>query len=99
MGRTMGKDKGLEGQRTGRTKDWKDKGLEGQRTGRTKDWKDKGMEGQWKGDKGMRGQRDKGQGTGGTKDWRTMENGDKGITVGGKGTKDMGQWGQKGIVG
>ena len=41
----------------------------------------------------MRGQR-----TGGTKDWRTMENGDKGI-MRGKGTKDMGQWGQKGIVG
>jgi len=41
--------------------------------------KDKGMEGQWKGDKGMRGQRDKRQRTGGTIDWRTMENGDKGI--------------------
>ena len=28
-----------EGQRTGRTKDWKDKGLEGQRNGRTKEWR------------------------------------------------------------
>jgi len=57
MGRTIGKDKGLEGQRTGRTKDWKDKGMEGQRNG-----------GQWNGDKGMRGQRDEGQRTGGQ--WR-----------------------------
>jgi len=70
---------------------------------RTKDWKDKEMEGQWKGDKGMRGQRDKGQRTGGTKDWRDKgleDNGEWGQRNNGvKGTKDMEQWEQKGIVG
>ena len=45
-GRTEGwKDRGLEGQRAGRTEGWKDRGLEGQRIGRTEGWKDRGLEG------------------------------------------------------
>ena len=54
----MGKDKGMEGQWKG------DKGMRGQRTGGTKDWRDKGLEdnGEWR-QRNNEGQRDKGYGT------------------------------------
>jgi hypothetical protein len=39
-------NKGMGGQRNGRTKEWRDRGMEGQRNGGTEEWRGKKMGGQ-----------------------------------------------------